>query len=111
MSLHHYTACDRQADHFTKQLHEGDGRVSTQRYPGTLTRHSITNNTNNGNTPLPVTYRDTMPINTRVTAEHNLGTLTQYRTETPDSVKALGCLHHMDTKAAVRVHYGPWLLT
>ena len=36
-----------------------------------------------------MTYRDTIPITTRVTAEHNLGTLTQYRTETPDSVKAL----------------------
>ena len=58
-----------------------------------------------------MTYRDTIPIKTRVTAEHNLGTLTQYRTETPDSVKALGCLHHMDTEAAVKVHYGPWLLT
>ena len=58
-----------------------------------------------------MTYRDTMPYITRVTAEHNLGTLTQYRTETPDSVKALGCLHHMDTKAAGRLHYGPRLLT
>jgi hypothetical protein len=49
-----------------------------------------------------VTYRDTIPIKTRVTAEHNLGTLTQYKTENPDGVKAFAYLHHTDTKAACR---------
>jgi hypothetical protein len=43
-----------------------------------------------------------MPSITRVTAEHNLGTLTQYRTENPDGVKAFAYLHHTDTKAAYR---------
>ena len=40
--------------------------------------------------------------NTRVKAGHNPGTLTQYRTENPDGVKAFAWLHHTDTKAASR---------
>ena len=49
----------------------------------------IEKNLTTGHIPPLVTNRYTMPPITRVTAEHNLGTLTQYRTENPDGVKDL----------------------